>query len=921
MKTRVKYRFIFVVLLMSLLLTGVYAADNGAAYAAASNDPGKITSMTLTVTGQPLAKLSWKEATGNANGYTIVRNGKSLVRLSGKNVLSYVDESLKPGNTYTYMVVPHYKDSKGKLTYGKASPARKVLNGYSYKKESNGTMTLTGFTGRGDKDGTVATPAKIGSTKVGKIGNSCFRGNVWIKDVTVSGSVSTIDDYAFEACGRLDSVTLPKTVKTIGDGAFSGCAQMRYFRMPPNVTSIGKGAFLYCSRLTIADLPASLQKMGEFVFAGCERLNQVNFRGNGPAEIPDRAFCQCSRLEEVVIPAGTTSIGKRAFSGCEKLQKCTLQESGKVPVSIGDYAFETTDLNYFEAGQRQVLLGFAAFSSLYKGIPEGTPANLILPDNAVFGEGTFYGSRINGLANEGSMQGTLSDQYVLEEGVLYSHDKKTLIAYFPTKMGTYGFEETEAAKAGEFTVPDGVTAIAPYAFYGSRLKKVFLPESVQSIEHNAFTMSGMTEDMLIINGNGSNLLIDDKAFENHEYPEPETFDPSGIGDGDAGGSDTGERPDLPEDAVKTTSFGFESLAGGGIFNADKYQGYLDIHEGFADWCLKYIEYNKNNVPMTAEAMPYISMYTGEDHYRQMASVLNGDAFKTQESILRSGDDYRDMYLMIDHGLFAELSRGRMPGDLLLYSGITPERVSEIAGRQEKASGAITDELRNEIISRIGSEFSDPAIMSTTASVATAFRFSSGEYGSKTIVMIYGSKKSLDQLGTICVDEFSTFSGEEETLFNANARYRILDVGTIQAKTDWMDPNTAEIIQHADGEQRTYVRIQLLGEPEGSPTKTTIKNNTMKVSGKTVKVKKSTLKKKSVKIARKKAITVKSAKGTVTYKKKSGNKKIIINKKTGKITVKKKLRKGTYKVKIQVTAAGNYDYRKAVKTITIRIKVR
>lgn len=921
MKTRVMYRIIFVVLLMSLLLTGVYAADNGAAYAAASNDPGKITSMTLTVTGQPLAKLSWKEATGNANGYTIVRNGKSLVRLSGKNVLSYVDESLKPGNTYTYMVVPHYKDSKGKLTYGKASPARKVLNGYSYKKESNGTMTLTGFTGRGDKDGTVATPAKIGSTKVGKIGNSCFRGNVWIKDVTVSGSVSTIDDYAFEACGRLDSVTLPKTVKTIGDGAFSGCAQMRYFRMPPNVTSIGKGAFLYCSRLTIADLPASLQKMGEFVFAGCERLNQVNFRGNGPAEIPDRAFCQCSRLEEVVIPAGTTSIGKRAFSGCEKLQNCTIQGSGQDPVSIGDYAFETTDLYSLEAGQRQVILGFAAFSSLQQGIPVGTAANLILPDNVSFGDGTFYGSRISGLANAGAMQGTPSSQYILKEGVLYSQDETTLIAFFPMKMGMYDFEETEAATTGTFTVPDGVTTIAPYAFYGSRLKKVILPESLQRIEHNAFTMSDVTEKMLVFNGSDSNVVIDAKAFENHEYPKPETFDPSNIGGGDTGGSDAGEGSEIPENAVVTTSFDFQSLADGGIFDADKYQGYLDIHEGFADWCLKYIEYNKNNVPMTAEAMPYISMYTGEDHYRQMASVLNGDTFKTQESILRSGDDYRDMYLMIDHGLFAELSRGRMPGDLLLYSGITSERVSEIAGREEKASGAITDELRNEIVSRIGSEFSDPAIMSTTASVATSFRFSSGDYGSKTIVMIYGSKEALDQLGTICVDEFSKFSGEEETLFNANARYRILDVGTIQVMNDWLDPEHPETINHVDGEQRTYVKLQLLGGSEGSPTKTIVKNNTMKVSRKTVKVKKTTLKKKSVKIARKKAITVKSAKGTVTYKKKSGNKKILINKKTGKVTIKKGLGKGTYKVKLQVTAAGNYDYRKAVKTVTLRINVR
>ena len=921
MKTRVNYRIIIVVLLMGLLLTGAYAADTGATYAAASKGPGKITSMTLTVTGQPLAKLSWSKATGNANGYTIVRNGKSYVRISGKNVLSYVDESLKPGKTYTYKVVPHYKNSKGKLTYGKASPARKVLNGYSYKKESNGTMTLTGFTGRGDKDGIVATPAKIGSTKVGKIGNSCFRGNVWIRDVTVSGSVSAIDDYAFEACGRLDSVTLPKTVKTIGNGAFSGCAQMRYYRMPPNVTSIGKGAFLYCSRLTIAELPASLQKMGEFAFAGCERLNQVTFRGNGPAMIPDRAFCQCSRMEEIALPAGTTSIGKRAFSGCEKLQNCTIQGSGKGSVSIGDYAFETTTLYSLEAGQRQVILGFAAFSSILQGYPVGTPANLILPDNVVFGEGTFYGSRINGLVNEGAAQGKPFGHYILKEGVLYSQDEKTLIAYFPMKQGMFDFEETEAATTGKFTVPDGVTTIAPYAFYGSRLTQVVLPESLQSIEHNAFTMSGMTEDMLDFNEGDSNVVIDAKAFENHEYPEPETFDPSGIGGGDSEGSDSGEESDISEGAVATTSFHFESLAGGGIFNADKYRGYLDIHEDFADWCLKYIEYNKNNVPMTAEAMPYITMYTGEDHYRQMASVLNGDTFKTQESILRSGDDYRDMYLMIDHGLFAELSRGRMPGDLLLYSGITSERVSEIAGRKEKASGAITNELRNEIISRIGSEFSDPAIMSTTASLATSFRFSSGEYGSKTIVMIYGSKAALDQLGTICVDEFSKFSGEEETLFNANARYRILDVGTIQVKTDWLDPDTAEIIKHADGEQRTYVRLQLLGAPEGSPTKVIIKKNTMKVSGKTVKVKKSTLKKKSVKIARKKAITVKKAKGTVTYKKKSGNKKIKINKKTGKITVKKKLRKGTYKVRIQVTAAGNYDFRKAVKTVTVRIKVK
>ena len=237
MKSRVKHSTIIAAVLLGLLLFGAYATDTGAAYAKASGNPGKVSSMTLTVTGQPLAKIRWKKATGNANGYTIVRNGKAIATVKGKNVLSYVDESLQPGKSYTYKVVPFHKSIKGKAAYGKASPVRKVTKGYTYKKASDGTMILTGFTGRGE---TVKTPVKIGKAKVRTIGDSCFRGNVWIKKVIVSSGVSKIDDYAFEACGSVKTVSLPKTIKTIGDGAFNGCAQMRYCDMPDSVTTIGK---------------------------------------------------------------------------------------------------------------------------------------------------------------------------------------------------------------------------------------------------------------------------------------------------------------------------------------------------------------------------------------------------------------------------------------------------------------------------------------------------------------------------------------------------------------------------------------------------------------------------------------------------------------------------------------------------------
>ena len=119
---------------------------------------------------------------------------------------------------------------------------------------------------------------------------------------------------------------------------------------------------------------------------------------------------------------------------------------------------------------------------------------------------------------------------------------------------------------------------------------------------------------------------------------------------------------------------------------------------------------------------------------------------------------------------------------------------------------------------------------------------------------------------------------------------------------------------------------------------------MKVKGKIIKVKYKTLKKKNVKIARKKAVSVTKAKGKVTYKlvgvKKINAKKKVSGRqyktrdffkasKSGKITikkypkkgVKKTLSKGTYKVRIKVTAKGDKNYKKMAKNAVFKIKVK
>ncbi len=118
--------------------------------------------------------------------------------------------------------------------------------------------------------------------------------------------------------------------------------------------------------------------------------------------------------------------------------------------------------------------------------------------------------------------------------------------------------------------------------------------------------------------------------------------------------------------------------------------------------------------------------------------------------------------------------------------------------------------------------------------------------------------------------------------------------------------------------------------EAEDEKATKKSNTLSVKGKTAKVKYAKLKKKAQTLKVSKTISfVKKGQGSRTYRistaKKGGKsfkKYFKINKKTGAVTVKKGLKKGTYKLKVQVKAAGNTTYKaSSYKTANVTIKVK
>lgn len=100
-----------------------------------------------------------------------------------------------------------------------------------------------------------------------------------------------------------------------------------------------------------------------------------------------------------------------------------------------------------------------------------------------------------------------------------------------------------------------------------------------------------------------------------------------------------------------------------------------------------------------------------------------------------------------------------------------------------------------------------------------------------------------------------------------------------------------------------------------------KANTLTLKAKKMtKIKAKKMKKKAKSFNLSKFVTISGAQGPVTYAKASGSKKITIAS-NGKVTLKKKIKKGTYKVKVNVTAAGNANFNAVTKAVTFKVKVK
>ena len=275
---------------------------------------------------------------------------------------------------------------------------------------------------------------------------------------TISESVSRINDASFYGCRNLTSVTIPNSITAISYVAFHGCSGLTAITIPETVTVIERGAFEECTGLTSVNIPENVTEIGY------------------------EAFCYCSSLNSLTIPENVTEIGNNAFYGVRHIVY-----SGNVEGAPWGA--------YYVNGS--VEGGFVYADEQHKTLNAyiGTGGSVTIPSTVeTISDNAFSGcSSITSINIPGSVTSVISSAmfstcnsltainvdsentaYSSNGGVLFNKDKTTLICY-------------PIGKTGAYTIPETVTTISEYAFYGcSGLTAITIPSTVTSITYDAF---------------------------------------------------------------------------------------------------------------------------------------------------------------------------------------------------------------------------------------------------------------------------------------------------------------------------------------------------------------------------------------------------------------------------------------------------
>ena len=393
------------------------------------------------------------------------------------------------------------------------------------------------------------------------IGQYAFNKCINLKSI-VANDVQYIDSYAFQSCSSLTDVSINKCVN-LNDCAFYYCYKLNNINMP-KITSIGSRAFQDCYSLITITLPETLESIGSSAFYECYKLYQVINKsslsisyddyGNGyvgyyAKDITDVEDDFYTNTNGYITYLDGSDKHLIAYMGdsTELVIPTDVYEIDRGALAYGDYTSisvnDDTILNdsVFYCCKNLEYLDIPCYSNdlyyLFKPLSNGlvnVPSTLktlrlsgyrSYPDSYYFDYFQNVESLVLACTFDGSYQlydkltnlknvyfdGTIEDWCELSFSNDYDNPMyKASNFYVRDTNGNVEIGGNKYSLLDELIIPETVTTLGSYQFYGFNIKKVVIPNNVTSYGDAIFSnCSNLTE---VVFSNTSSIAS--RMFEN-----------------------------------------------------------------------------------------------------------------------------------------------------------------------------------------------------------------------------------------------------------------------------------------------------------------------------------------------------------------------------------------------------------------------
>ena len=352
------------------------------------------------------------------------------------------------------------------------------------------------------------------------IGSRAFYNCSSLASIVIPGKVTTISSQAFQECTKLISVTLGESVTSIGNNAFYNIAVaeiINYSGLEITIGSSSYGYIAYCAKI-VHNEATKLTYVEDYVFTVIDGVNYlVGYTGSSYAlvlpesfmgesyKIADSAFKNVQGLVSVTIPENVTEIGKNAFYGTyiiEIINHSSLDIKAGASTHGGYIAYYAIEIHTGESKivNKNGYLFYSANGTNYLVRYIGTDANIVLPDSYNGSSYEIYdytfcnNNNILSVSVPTTVSAIGKDAFYNCTGIqrVYINNLRAWISISfenrdanPLKIAQNLYLNGELVTS--IVIPEGVTAVAPYAFYNyDKVISITIPSSVQTIGSGAF---------------------------------------------------------------------------------------------------------------------------------------------------------------------------------------------------------------------------------------------------------------------------------------------------------------------------------------------------------------------------------------------------------------------------------------------------